>query len=519
MKTLIVLLLTLGCCCCSRQKDYNTVLTQADDVMEQDADSAYTLLQQIPDIMDNGDQASMTYYQLLTAQACYKLYKPVPPDSVLQDVVNYYKQCGNRPYLCRALYYQSMILYEQGRHDEALLRLKEGEELALALNDVSLLSKYHESLCMVNYKAGGYALMLEYAKLFLDDAIKQKDTALISRAYSHVSTAYTRLGQHDKARSYIIQILPILHQTDDSIKASILTNIGCTYHRDGQTDSAKYYLNRSLQIHPRANTYAELGDIYFQEGNIQQADKCWGQALLSSNPLIVMNTLETMSEHYKRMNDDRHALLLTERIMHIKDSLYTASEQAKIEEIQKRHDKQVVEKRYYKALTWLLGISLLGIILSFAYYVYYRHTIRKYNSKLDERQRIINEARQQVKVLQDSGQEHYKEISDLQQQIKDIRREAFEEIGHGREVFNSVTDNRPIQYHEDEERLIEYFSVFHYDTYHHWMLSYRELSLRLITILILQDMGKTDAEMSQILCISNGAIRTAKSRLKSKRKR
>ena len=372
---------------------------------------------------------------------------------------------------------------------------------------------------MVNYKAGGYALMLEYAKLFLDDAIKQKDTALISRAYSHVSTAYTRLGQHDKARSYIIQILPILHQTDDSIKASILTNIGCTYHRDGQTDSAKYYLNRSLQIHPRANTYAELGDIYFQEGNIQQADKCWGQALLSSNPLIVMNTLETMSEHYKRMNDDRHALLLTERIMHIKDSLYTASEQAKIEEIQKRHDKQVVEKRYYKALTWLLGISLLGIILSFAYYVYYRHTIRKYNSKLDERQRIINEARQQVKVLQDSGQEHYKEISDLQQQIKDIRREAFEEIGHGREVFNSVTDNRPIQYHEDEERLIEYFSVFHYDTYHHWMLSYRELSLRLITILILQDMGKTDAEMSQILCISNGAIRTAKSRLKSKRKR
>ena len=131
MKTLIVLLLTLGCCCCSRQKDYNTVLTQADDVMEQDADSAYTLLQQIPDIMDNGDQASMTYYQLLTAQACYKLYKPVPPDSVLQDVVNYYKQCGNRPYLCRALYYQSMILYEQGRHDEALLRLKEGEELAL----------------------------------------------------------------------------------------------------------------------------------------------------------------------------------------------------------------------------------------------------------------------------------------------------------------------------------------------------------------------------------------------------
>lgn len=518
MNKLIVLLLAIGLCSCSRQKDCHSLLTQADDVMEQNADSAYTLLQQITDVTDNADQASIAYYQLLMTQACYKLYKPVPSDSVLQGVVDYYKQSGNRPYLCRALYYQSMILYEQGRHDEALQRLKEGEELALALSDVSLLSKYHESLCMVNYKAGAHALMLEYAKLFLDDAIKQKDTALISRAYSHVSTAYTRLGQHDKARSYILQILPFLHQTDDSIRAYILTNIGCTYHRDGLTDSAKYYLNKSLQLHPRANTYAELGDIYFQEGDIQQADKCWGQALLSSNPLIVVNTLETMSEHYRRMNDDHHALLLTERIVHIKDSLYTSSEQAKIAEIQKRYDKQVVEKRYYKALSWLLGVSLLGIVLSFVYYVYHRRTVRKYNSKLDERQRIINEARRQMKALEDSGQEHHKEISDLQQQIKDIRREAFEEIGHGREVFNSVMDNRPIQYHEDEERLVEYFSVFHYETYHHWMLSYKPLTLRLITILILQDMGKTDTEMTQILCVTNGAIRTAKSRLKSKRK-
>lgn len=116
MKTHIVLLLALCFISCSRQNSYNTVLTQADDMVE-------------------------------------------------QNVVNYYKQCGNRPYLCRALYYQSMILYEQGHHDEALQRLKVGEELALTLSDVSLLFKYHESLCMVNYKAGGYALMLKYASL------------------------------------------------------------------------------------------------------------------------------------------------------------------------------------------------------------------------------------------------------------------------------------------------------------------------------------------------------------------
>lgn len=518
MKPVVVFVLLLCIIGCGRQSIYNQILVQADSILEKHADSAYHLLQQIPDVMESGEQDNIMYYRLLMMQTCHKLYKPMPSDSVSQQVVNYYKKCGNRLFLCRAVYYQSMALYEQGRHDESLQKLKEGEQLALTLRDVSLLSKYHESLCMVNYKGGRYELMLKYAKLFLDDAVKQKNMAFISRAFSHVSTAYTRLGHHDQARSYMMQALPVLSHTDDSIKAYIMTNIGCTYHRDGLLDSAKYYLNKSLQIHPRTNTYAELGDIYFYEGDIKRADSCWHQALNSPNPVIVINTLETMSEYYKHLNDNHHALLLAERINHIKDSLYTTSEQAKIEEIQKRYDKQVVEKRYYKALSWLLGISLLVIILSFAYYVYYRHTVRKYTNKLDESQRVINEARQLIKVLQNSGQEHNKEISALQQQIKDIRREAFEEIGQGREVFESVMANHPIQYHEDEERLIEYFSVFHYDAYHHWMQSYKDLTLRLITILVLQHIGKTDAEISQILCVTNGAIRTARSRLKSKKK-
>lgn len=60
---------------------------------------------------------------LLTAQACYKLYKPVPADSLLANPVRYYEQAANLPMLCQAIYYRAMPLYEKGQHAEALLLL------------------------------------------------------------------------------------------------------------------------------------------------------------------------------------------------------------------------------------------------------------------------------------------------------------------------------------------------------------------------------------------------------------
>ena len=108
---------------CDRLQTYNRVLSEVDIMIEQDADSAYTLLQNIPEAATDGDEAVRARYMLLTAQACYKLYKPVPADSLLANTVRYYEQAANRSMLCQAIYYRAMPLYEKGQHAEALLLL------------------------------------------------------------------------------------------------------------------------------------------------------------------------------------------------------------------------------------------------------------------------------------------------------------------------------------------------------------------------------------------------------------
>lgn len=91
--------------CTSRQHSFDHILAEADSIMEQDADSAYHLLQGIADMATQSDEAGRAYFTLLLTQASYKLYQPVPADSLILPAVRYYEQAANPSLLCRAYYY------------------------------------------------------------------------------------------------------------------------------------------------------------------------------------------------------------------------------------------------------------------------------------------------------------------------------------------------------------------------------------------------------------------------------
>ena len=525
---IFLLLIVLGMTGC-RQRTIDRTLAEADAVMEHNADSAYALLQQIPDASQSDNDATRAFYALLTNQAAYKLYKPVLPDSLMQAAVNYYRQTNDLPLLCRAIYYRAMPLYEQGRHDQALQLLKEGEQIAAELNDLLQLSKYYESLCMVNDRSRNNDLMLKYATQFLDNAFQLGDSVLIARGYCHVSTALIRMGKLDDSKENIMQSLPYLQSMDNIGRAYILTNVGCTLHEKGDRETARHYLELSLSTHPRPNTYAELGMIYAEEGNDDEAMKCWEKGQQSDNPNIVLYTLNAVFKHYKQRNDLPNALTTLEQIHQLKDSVNRVSEKAKVAEIQLKYDKQVVEKRLYKVLTWTFGGALVVLVLAVCAVGYHRRTVKVFTNRLDESFQTIRKIQQQIDQQEDEKQRqevksekasetYAKKIDTLKKKLADIRCEVYDRIGRGRKVFESVQDNKSIKYRDDENCLIEYYSVFHHSDYHRWLDDYNDLSPRLLTYLVLQNMDKTDADIEQILSINHTSLRSLKSRLNAKSK-
>ena len=518
---------------CRQQSAYDTILFEVNAIIEQNADSAYTLLQTISD--EIGNEADRAYYTLLMAQATYKLYKKTPVDSILCQTVKYYEHTGDRQRQCKAIYYRAMPLYEQGNHEKALLLLKEGEELATDIHDKLYMAKYHESLCMLNDYAGYNDMMLKYAKQFLDDAIQLKDMSLIVSGLDHVSTAFTRLNQHEQAKKYIMKALPLLNNLSQIERAYILTNIGCTFFRKNDLESAKFYLKQSLAIYPKYNTYTELGNVYAEEGNFQNAKICWQKALASKNPTIVQNTLFSMQKYYKSKNDYRAALTISEIINHIKDSINSASEQEKIAEIQHRYDRQVIENKYYKSLVWILAIIVVAIIIVITILYFYRRSVKTYISRLNESYQVLQQKRLQIGQLEAEKQlqlkmlrsekhlqaeniekinkKYNKKISELKRKADSIHDEIYGHVGHGKEVYDNILENRPILYKEDESSLIEYFIVFHNTAFQLFNKKYKDLTTRQIVFLILQQMGKTDTEICQILHVEKVSVRSMKSRL------
>ncbi len=500
---------------CNRQSAYEQLLVEADRLMEQHTDSALHILEGITDVMDKGDESSRAYYILLLTQARYKCYQPVPADSLMRSAVRYYEQSGNPSLLCRSYYYLAMPLYEQGKHEEALLLLKKGEELAVRNHDLLYMAKYHESLCMVNYSTKYDKMTLHYAQLALRDNRQLVDTSAIIRNLSQISTALYRLGRQKESEDSILKILPLLHQMNTTSKSYVLTNIGCSMHTAGNLVSARKYLEESLRINPMPHTYAELGDIYADEGNMTEAEKCWQEALKTSDSQTILNVLPSIQKRYEQQEDYKSAINISNRIHQIKDSLTQASEQATIAEIQHRYDHQVVENKYYKTLTWLFGSVLLLVIISFGYYFYYRRTVRRFTSQLTAKEEAIRNAQQKIALLENMDGEHHEEIMALNAQIKILRQQTNEQLGRGKEVYDAVAAGNKLQSLNKEHYLIEYYSILRYEQYTLWMSEYKDLTARLLTYLILQDMGKSDTEIQDILCITNSSLRSIKTRLKA----
>ena len=512
----LILYLLLGLAMgCDHQHTFNRVLVEADSLVEQQADSALHLLENIPDVMNKGDESNRAYYTLLLMQAKYKCYESAPSDSLINAAVHYYEQTGNASLLCRAYYYRAMTFYEQGRHEEALLLLKKGEDLAIHNHDTLYMAKYHESLCVVNDDARYDDMMLRYAQLALRDNRQLGDTSAIIRNLSQISNALYRLGKQKESKDSILKVLPLLHQMNTISKSYILTNIGCSMHTAGNLEAARKYLEESLKINPMPHTYAEMGDVYADEEKMTEAEKNWQEALKTDDSQTLLNVLSSMQERYEQQHDYQSAISISNRIHQIKDSLTQASEQAALAEIQHKYDKQVVENKYYKVLVWLFGSLLLLIAISICYYYYHRRTVRRYTNQLTAKEEAIRNAQQRIALLEGMDGEHHEEIMALDAQIQMIRQQTHEQLGQGKEVYEAIAAGKKLQSTNKEHYLIEYYSILRYEQYASWMNEYKDLTSRLLTYLILQDMGKSDSEIQDTLSITNSSLRSIKTRLKS----
>ena len=339
-----------------------------------------------------------------------------------------------------ATLFRLSMAYQYSEPDTAMMYARQLLQLAETLQDNQAKADGLFMRGRLRRDRGDYASALEdiTASLKLYQTIP--DSIQLANALNDISIVYAMSGNDDKALEYFEETLTLFQELGDQQGESYaLNNIGAIYQEAGQLTKARDYMERSLKIKWErrdtlgvARSYFNLGDIagqlgepadalqyygqanslfrkindkqgrtttlnaiaglYVQEGNLSRAKEYATQALslaqeIKAPPQIEASsqTLVTISE---QLGDYTAAYRYLQIQMAVKDSLFSADQTRRLDELKTQFDsekqeskiamlekdRQLQEARLQQQRTveyvLAVGVALLFLVLVVVLYAY-----------------------------------------------------------------------------------------------------------------------------------------------------
>ena len=521
-------------------------LNQIDSlVVKEQYDSAYAVLNSInATAMTADDQA---HYRLLSTQLGYLTNQPLQSDSLLDLAIIYYNKVGNKLKLADAYYYKAYRFEINEDYSQAIIYCKEAEQMAIGANDLRLQYKCVESLAYLNGLCENTLLQLQFAKKALSLAQKAQNKTWIVGSYNIISFAFASLGKLDSALVYVERSMPYIDYMYNNWKAQYLTNIGLLF-KDNNPRKAKEYFEKALSYEELSGALEHLADIYYAEGNKEQAYNLWKMALTKSESIGYEkdNLIHSILAYNIEQGNIEEVSKNVDEIIAIKDSVINKVKNDTIKDLQMRFDHEVAihesDKKLIGMQRLLMGLVLVMALM--AIYIYVRkkkeEALQKehqmqlfaYTTEISQLKAYKDDALIQIRDLESNKDQYHQRISQLEEDAKnadiaiqnlnkDIKKLLNDEapkLKKGKMLYDHIMDGKTaVKWSSKEEKLFNnYYAAINYQTYNRLRKVKRtaNLSAHNLFYLILKEMGKTDEEIRSIMALSQEGLRTIRSRTK-----
>ena len=237
-------LILLTCFSACKRSAYPLAMQQAEELMNTRPDSALHILEGMADSLAMLSDEARMYYHLLTIQAKDKQYITHTDDSLINRIVSFYEDSGDKDRLMLAYFYQGSTYRDMNDAPRALkafqqavdLKVPNLDLLAKTYNQMGTLFMYqglHDEVIRANRKAIELYLLQgkrnkisyfqrDIARMY--DIKEEKDSAL----YYYKEACHTALMDGDSARYY-----------------GIWGELGGFYYKTGNIDEAKQILKKN----------------------------------------------------------------------------------------------------------------------------------------------------------------------------------------------------------------------------------------------------------------------------------
>ena len=514
--TILIILCTLLLAC--GKNGTPDRFSQAWEMIEQHPDSVRVLLadMDMPSLTE-GERAE--YGLLMTMVDIKTRHEQIANDSMITASVRYYDLYGDKWHKAMAYHYRGVVKYALKNIPEAIKDLKKAESLAETLDDELLRNKIYERLAYCNYKNNNFPLVLKYSKKLLDSSKKMNDSMMVARSYTMVASGFANMEEMDSARIYILNSLDWIDAVDSLTQNEILCNVAAMYQETGEMEKAEQYLTDWVLNHANGFGYITLAHIRQKQGKYEEAVSHAKKSLGCMDQKNYIHSLELLAELYSQMGDSSQAYAMQRRSKEFSDSLVSANKVSQMADWQMKFDEQQWENMYLRKANWLLGIIISLILISIIVWWWNRRRVSHLRFRLDENIRQITLYQKEIDRLEQNGEAHMQEISQLKEQITQRRERISTKLLTGAHLFNQIKDRQSLAgiSANDQQSLVDYFAQLRPKRWQEWEGQYKDLTTAQYIFLILQDDLRYDDEtIATILDLKRPSVRSMRSRIKGK---
>lgn len=264
---IIIFFLCLHSCI---NRPYPRALQAADSLVDIRPDSTLSLLQQIKDSIAHEPEETQMHYKLLCVKAQDKAYVTHTSDTIIQQVLRYYRNKKDKKHLPEVLYYAGRVYADLGDAPQAL----------------------------------------EYFQQAIEASKRSTDYFLINRIYSQMGTLYLYQDVYDKAPEMFSKCYQYSVLAKDSIgMVYSLRDMGRCFSTQEQVDSAICYYKKADKLAERINNQelrcmvnGELSGYYTELKRYNEAYKAMQIAFTQLDIPSLDAQYSVAASYYKSLN-------------------------------------------------------------------------------------------------------------------------------------------------------------------------------------------------------------------------
>ncbi len=325
------------------------------------------------------------------------------------------------------------VYYDQGNLELGLDYLFRGLKVFEALNDSGGVSTVYNNLGVIYSDQEDFNSALEYYQKALEIEEKLNDPYSIAKAKNNIGTINLIQGDFELAKTNFNSAFELSKNVGIRREMAFsLDYLGQTYHQEKNYRKAEDFFMRSLKIRKETEdkramieTYGNLGALYGSQREYNKGIKYYNMALnLSEDIGDIMYEKLTLKESIKilkkagRFEDatqlyDRYLdildsinLLESNRVLSGREIQYNYEKQAAIDSLefialqnQKKAEQELQSARLEsKTKQGYLLIGLLGLLLVFIFFVYYKLRVtRQQKNEISHQKWVIENSHNKLK--------------------------------------------------------------------------------------------------------------------------